>query len=94
VQDQGNPIAVFFHRATIATSKKPWGTQICGHPIPRSCARRSSRYGIVETAAWVPPSGMIAVMGQFWLSVIIPSHNGERWLAAAPQSLVDQKEPG
>ena len=33
-------------------------------------------------------------MKQFWLSVIIPSHNGERWLAAALQSLVDQKEPG
>lgn len=29
-----------------------------------------------------------------WLSVIIPSHNGERWLAAALQSVVDQREPG
>jgi glycosyltransferase involved in cell wall biosynthesis len=27
-----------------------------------------------------------------WLSVIIPSHNGERWLGAALQSLVDQRE--
>ena len=26
-----------------------------------------------------------------WLSVIVPSHNGERWLGAALQSLVDQK---
>jgi glycosyltransferase involved in cell wall biosynthesis len=29
-----------------------------------------------------------------WLSVIIPCRNGERWLAAALQSIVDQKEPG
>src|ERR1700739_2536059 len=29
-----------------------------------------------------------------WLSVIVPSHNGERWLAAAFQSLVDQQDPG
>ncbi|HJU15694.1 MAG TPA: glycosyltransferase [Stellaceae bacterium] len=27
-----------------------------------------------------------------WLSVIVPSHNGERWLAAALQSIVDQCE--
>jgi glycosyltransferase involved in cell wall biosynthesis len=27
-----------------------------------------------------------------WLSVIIPSHNGERWLAAALQSVADQKD--
>jgi glycosyltransferase involved in cell wall biosynthesis len=33
-------------------------------------------------------------MEQYWLSVVIPSHNGERWLAAALQSLVDQNEPG
>jgi glycosyltransferase involved in cell wall biosynthesis len=29
-----------------------------------------------------------------WLSVIIPCRNGERWLAAALQSLVDQKDSG
>ena len=29
-----------------------------------------------------------------WLSVIVPSHNGERWLGAALQSLVDQKDEG
>jgi glycosyltransferase involved in cell wall biosynthesis len=29
-----------------------------------------------------------------WLSVIVPSHNGERWLAAALQSVLDQNEPG
>ncbi len=29
-----------------------------------------------------------------WLSVIMPSHNGERWLAAALQSVVDQGESG
>ena len=29
-----------------------------------------------------------------WLSVIVPSHNGERWLAAALQSVVDQKDGG
>jgi len=29
-----------------------------------------------------------------WLSVIIPSHNRERWLGIALQSLVDQKDPG
>jgi GT2 family glycosyltransferase len=29
-----------------------------------------------------------------WLSVIVPSHNGERWLGAALQSLVEQKVPG
>ena len=29
-----------------------------------------------------------------WLSVIVPSHNGERWLAAALQSVVDQKDNG
>src|SRR5438045_1121630 len=33
-------------------------------------------------------------MEKFWLSVIIPCRNGERWLAAALQSLVDQKTPG
>jgi glycosyltransferase involved in cell wall biosynthesis len=29
-----------------------------------------------------------------WLSVIIPSHNDERWLGGALQSLVDQHDPG
>jgi glycosyltransferase involved in cell wall biosynthesis len=29
-----------------------------------------------------------------WLSVIVPSHNGERWLGAALHSLVDQREQG
>jgi glycosyltransferase involved in cell wall biosynthesis len=29
-----------------------------------------------------------------WLSVIVPSHNGERWLSIALQSLVDQKDRG
>ena len=33
-------------------------------------------------------------MEKSWLFVVIPSRNGERWLAAALQSLVDQKEPG
>jgi glycosyltransferase involved in cell wall biosynthesis len=28
-----------------------------------------------------------------WLSVIVPSYNGERWIGTALQSLVDQKEP-
>jgi glycosyltransferase involved in cell wall biosynthesis len=29
-----------------------------------------------------------------WLSVITPCRNGQRWLAAALQSIVDQREPG
>src|ERR1051325_1596726 len=29
-----------------------------------------------------------------WLSVIVPSHYGERWLKAALQSIADQNEPG
>jgi glycosyltransferase involved in cell wall biosynthesis len=29
-----------------------------------------------------------------WLSVIVPTHNGELWLAAALQSVLDQNEPG
>lgn len=29
-----------------------------------------------------------------WLSVIVPSHNGERWLGDALQSVLDQNEPG
>jgi glycosyltransferase involved in cell wall biosynthesis len=29
-----------------------------------------------------------------WLSVIVPSHNDQRWLGAALQSLVDQSDPG
>jgi glycosyltransferase involved in cell wall biosynthesis len=29
-----------------------------------------------------------------WLSVLVPSHNGERWLAAALQSVLDQNAPG
>lgn len=29
-----------------------------------------------------------------WLSVIIPCHNGRRWLAATLQSIVDQQEEG
>jgi glycosyltransferase involved in cell wall biosynthesis len=29
-----------------------------------------------------------------WLSVIVPCYNGERWLAAALQSVVDQKDCG
>jgi glycosyltransferase involved in cell wall biosynthesis len=33
-------------------------------------------------------------MASPWLSVIVPSHNGERWLGAALQSLVDQQLPG
>jgi glycosyltransferase involved in cell wall biosynthesis len=34
------------------------------------------------------------MMEQPWLSVIVPSHNGERWLAAALQSVVDQQDKG
>ena len=33
-------------------------------------------------------------MSHPWLSVVVPSHNGERWLAAALQSVLDQNEPG
>jgi glycosyltransferase involved in cell wall biosynthesis len=33
-------------------------------------------------------------MDQPWLSAIVPSHNGERWLGAALQSVLDQNEPG
>ena len=29
-----------------------------------------------------------------WLSVIVPSHNGERWLATALHSVAEQSEPG
>jgi glycosyltransferase involved in cell wall biosynthesis len=29
-----------------------------------------------------------------WLSVIVPSHNGQRWLSTALQSIADQKERG
>jgi hypothetical protein len=29
-----------------------------------------------------------------WLSAIVPSHNGDRWLAAALQSVVDQRDEG
>jgi glycosyltransferase involved in cell wall biosynthesis len=29
-----------------------------------------------------------------WLSVIVPSHNDQRWLGAALQSVVDQNDPG
>jgi glycosyltransferase involved in cell wall biosynthesis len=29
-----------------------------------------------------------------WLSVIMPCHNGERWLAAALQSIVEQRDTG
>jgi len=31
---------------------------------------------------------------RLWLSTIVPSHNGERWLAAALQSVVAQGDPG
>jgi glycosyltransferase involved in cell wall biosynthesis len=33
-------------------------------------------------------------MAMPWLSVIVPSHNGERWLGAALQSIADQKDQG
>jgi glycosyltransferase involved in cell wall biosynthesis len=33
-------------------------------------------------------------MDRPWLSVIVPSHNDQRWLGAALQSLVDQDDPG
>jgi glycosyltransferase involved in cell wall biosynthesis len=33
-------------------------------------------------------------MEEAWLSVIIPSHNGQRWLSTALQSIADQKECG
>ena len=33
-------------------------------------------------------------MDRPWLSVLVPSHNGERWLGAALQSVLDQNEPG
>jgi len=33
-------------------------------------------------------------MDQPWLSAIVPSHNGEQWLAAALQSVADQREHG
>jgi glycosyltransferase involved in cell wall biosynthesis len=35
-----------------------------------------------------------AGMEKPWLSVITPCRNGQRWLAAALQSIVDQREPG
>jgi glycosyltransferase involved in cell wall biosynthesis len=31
---------------------------------------------------------------EVWLSVIVPSHNGQRWLSTALQSIADQKERG
>jgi len=33
-------------------------------------------------------------MEEAWLSVIVPSHNGQRWLSTALQSIADQKERG
>lgn len=33
-------------------------------------------------------------MEEAWLSVIVPSHNGQRWLSTALQSIADQREPG
>jgi glycosyltransferase involved in cell wall biosynthesis len=33
-------------------------------------------------------------MEAVWLSVIVPSHNGQRWLSTALQSIADQKERG
>ena len=53
VQNQGNGIAEFFSSCSIASWKRPWGTQICGHR--RSCARRSSTCGTVETGARASP---------------------------------------
>jgi glycosyltransferase involved in cell wall biosynthesis len=33
-------------------------------------------------------------MEEAWLSVIVPSHNGQRWLSTALQSIADQRECG
>lgn len=33
-------------------------------------------------------------MEDLWLSVIVPSHNGQRWLSSALQSIAHQEEPG
>jgi glycosyltransferase involved in cell wall biosynthesis len=33
-------------------------------------------------------------MEEVWLSVIVPSRNGQRWLFTALQSIADQKERG
>jgi glycosyltransferase involved in cell wall biosynthesis len=33
-------------------------------------------------------------MEEVWLSIIVPSHNGQRRLAIALQSIADQKDPG
>ena len=33
-------------------------------------------------------------MAKPWLSVVVPSHNDDRWLGAALQSLVDQNDAG
>src|SRR5437016_5702448 len=33
-------------------------------------------------------------MAKPWLSVIVPSHNGDRWLPAALQSVVEQHDNG
>lgn len=33
-------------------------------------------------------------MEEVWLSVIVPSHNGQRWLSAALQSIADQNDQG
>ena len=43
----------YFSSRSIGSSKRLWGTQICGHP--RSCARRSSRCGTVETGVRASP---------------------------------------
>src|SRR3954451_19633842 len=63
-------------------------------PLDRAGTLRGKPEKNMLTHHAIGPVVGLTRMKQFWLSVIIPSHNGERWLAAALQSLVDQKEPG
>ncbi len=58
-----------------------------GREMPAKSARMSSPD---EISVIVGP----AMEEKPWLSVIIPCRNGQRWLTAALQSILDQREPG
>jgi hypothetical protein len=104
--DAGNLRCAMSRSTASAGNPTVWRSSSSGSNARRS-REFCGRHGFEETLAASLRFGCISRLGQNdtsmsdgrtmagpWLSAIIPSHNGEQWLAAALQSVVDQRDPG
>jgi glycosyltransferase involved in cell wall biosynthesis len=72
---------------------------LCSRPPSHAASTVPSNANITGTMAapglqWRACNGGHAMIQRPWLSAVIPSHNGERWLAGALQSVVSQGDRG